>query len=271
MPQPPGEPELPQPTDTFRADAVRAVAEAFITPRPTVETPRDRELLQTGVTLPLDCGLAATAWGDGPTVLLAHGWESRRSHWAAFVPALVAAGFRAVAIDAPAHGDSPGRRVNVLEYGRAIAETGMQLGRLAGVVGHSFGAIASIVAMHRGLAVDRAVIISGPPCLVTLANRFGANRNLDAEQTAEFVRLVEQEVGFGIESVDLRAMARESAAPTLIVHDTTDEDIPLPEAFEPWPGATRLVTERFGHRRILIAKEVVRQVIAFLDKGVTPG
>jgi CheY-like chemotaxis protein len=96
------------------------VAEAFVMPRPTTETARDRELLATGTALNLDCGLAGTAWGKGPPVLLAHGWESRRSHWGAFVPALVQAGFSAVAIDAPAHGDSPGQRVNVLEYGKGI-------------------------------------------------------------------------------------------------------------------------------------------------------
>ena len=197
-------------------------------------------------------------------MLLAHGWESRRSHWGAFVPALVQAGFRAVAIDAPAHGDSPGQRVNVLEYGKGIVAVGKQLGPLAGIIGHSFGAAAAIVAMHRGLKVDRAVLISGPACLVKLANRFGTARQLKQAEIDEFIRVVERDVGDHIGSIDLPGMARASAAPSLIVHDLTDDEIPLHEAFEPWPGATRLVTERYGHRRILIAKDVVRQVVGYL-------
>jgi hypothetical protein len=31
-----------------------------------------------------------------------------------------------------------------------------------------------------------------------------------------------------------------------------------------WPGAKALITERYGHRRILIAGEVVRETVEFL-------
>ena len=31
-----------------------------------------------------------------------------------------------------------------------------------------------------------------------------------------------------------------------------------------WPGARTLITQRYGHRRILIAKEVLSEVVAFL-------
>ena len=110
----------------------------FLTPRPPREGSRDGDLLQRGTAIALDCRLAATAWGEGPIVLLAHGWESRRTHWSAFVGPLVEAGFRPLAVDAPAHGDSPGQTANVLEYGLALVQVGRQVGPVAGVVGHSF-------------------------------------------------------------------------------------------------------------------------------------
>ena len=105
-------------------DELHKAVDRFLTPRTSPAKPRDQELLQQGTALSLACGLAATAWGKGPTVLLAHGWESRGTHWGAFVPPLVEAGFRAVAVDAPAHGDSPGRRANVLQYGLSLVEVG---------------------------------------------------------------------------------------------------------------------------------------------------
>ena len=49
------------------------------------------------------------AWGAGPSVLLVHGWEGRGAQLGALVDPLVAAGYRVVALDGPAHGDSPGR------------------------------------------------------------------------------------------------------------------------------------------------------------------
>ena len=52
-----------------------------------------------------------------------------------------------------------------------------------------------------------------------------------------------------------------------MIHDRNDKEIPLEEGLfvaKAWPGATMLVTERFGHRRIMLAAEVVRAVVDFL-------
>jgi pimeloyl-ACP methyl ester carboxylesterase len=239
----------------------------FLTPRPNVATPRDDELLGRGVALELTYGLAATSWGTGPTVLLAHGWESRRTHWGAFVQPLVEAGFRAVAVDAPAHGDSPGTKANVLQYGKALVEIGGELGPLAGVVGHSFGAAASVIALRRGLKAERAVFISGPSSVVTVIERWGRHQGLPESDIPAFVRLVEREVGEGVEFMDVTQIVPRLTTRALVVHDRNDKEIPLEEGLAvaaAWPGATMMVTERFGHRRIMLAREVVSAVIEFL-------
>lgn len=44
------------------------------------------------------------AWGEGPAVLLVHGWSSHTGCMAGFVDPLLERGFRVVAFDAPAHG-----------------------------------------------------------------------------------------------------------------------------------------------------------------------
>src|SRR5918999_654246 len=46
--------------------------------------------------------LAAWTWGDGPLVLLAHGWNGDAAQLAGFVPPLLEAGFGVVAFDQPA-------------------------------------------------------------------------------------------------------------------------------------------------------------------------
>ncbi len=48
--------------------------------------------------------LAVYAWGEGPTVLLAHGWNGRATQFWSFIDPLVDAGFRALSFDMPAHG-----------------------------------------------------------------------------------------------------------------------------------------------------------------------
>ncbi len=240
----------------------------FLTPRPSVTSPRDDELLGRGSALALECGLAATSWGTGPAVLLAHGWESRRTHWGAFVTPLLEAGFRVVAVDAPAHGDSPGTKANVLQYGKALVEVGRELGPLAGIVGHSFGAGASVIALHRGLQADRAVFISGPSSVVSVIERWGRHHGVPESEIPSFVRLVEREVGEGVEFMDVTQIVPRLTTPALVVHDRNDKEIPLEEGLAvaaAWTGATMLVTERFGHRRIMLAGEVVQAVVEFLS------
>ncbi len=256
-------PEEPQEV----AEILHRAVERFFTPRPSKATARGDELQRSGTNLSLGSGLAATSWGEGPTVLLAHGWESRRTHWGAFVPALVGAGFRAVAVDAPAHGDSPGLQANVLEYGQKLVETGRDLPRLAGVVGHSFGAGAASVSLHLGLSADRAVLISGPASLSGLITRWALHHGIAEEHIPGFLRRVSDKVGVPIESLDLARLGAGMTCPALVIHDRGDEAIPLTDAeavASAWKGSRLRITERYGHLRILIAREVVREVVDFL-------
>jgi pimeloyl-ACP methyl ester carboxylesterase len=239
----------------------------FMTPRPPRETLRNDELLGRGTPVVLTCGLAATAWGTGPTVLMAHGWESRRTHWSAFIGPLVDAGFQAVAVDAPAHGESPGQRTHALEYGLMLVQTGRQLGPLAGIVGHSFGAAAAAIAIHRGLAAVRAVLISGPASLDSVLRRWARGHRIAEEAIPDFLRLVETRVGESVENFDLTRLTTQLNTPVLIIHDRNDKEIAVEEAIAlaaSWSGSKTFITERYGHRRIMFAQDVVAEVVRFL-------
>jgi len=257
----------PSATESQTEARLKEAAVRFLTPRPPRRKPRDEELLGRGTRLTLDGGLAATAWGNGPTVLLAHGWESQRTHWGSFIDPLVGAGFRALAIDAPAHGQSPGQKTNVVEYAQALVRVGLQLGPLAGVVAHSFGAGATPIALRRGLVANRAVLISGPSSLTSVVERWGRHHGFVEEEIPRFVQLVEDEIGEPIADLDLRHVVAELSTPALIVHDRDDKEIPVRDGLAlaaAWSGARTLITERYGHRRIMVAAEVVCAIVDFL-------
>ena len=95
---------------------------AFLTPREL--PPRDWELplLAEAERVTLRFGLSALRWGQGPAVLLLHGWEGRPTQFAELIRALVRAGYGVVALDAPAHGRSPGHEANVVLFARALLE-----------------------------------------------------------------------------------------------------------------------------------------------------
>lgn len=72
--------------------------------------------------------------GDGRTVLLVHGWGGRSTDLAALATRLAAAGHRAVAVDLPAHGSSPGATTDLFALASAVAAAARRAGPLAGRV-----------------------------------------------------------------------------------------------------------------------------------------
>lgn len=102
--------------------------------------------------------------GQGPAVLLLHGIGHSLRNWHRTMPALTAAGFRAVAIDTPGFGYS--------EAPEAIPDEDATAGFLTEfldtfyldrvhVVGHSLGgALATIFALHRPERVNRLALVA---------------------------------------------------------------------------------------------------------------
>jgi pimeloyl-ACP methyl ester carboxylesterase len=218
------------------------------------------------------CGhdLAAWSWGDGPTVLLHHGWSGRATHMAAFVRPLLDAGFSVVAYDAPAHGETAGRVTSAPEWARVLREVAGTLGGLYGVVAHSIGAAATLLAVRNGLKLQRAVLLAAPSDLRELIDLFADHLALSertragmARRTAEWFRMEwsEMEVGH---------WAERELPPLLVVHDRNDAVVPWihgERIRESWGNAELLTTQGLGHRRVRRDAEVIRRTSDFLSAG----
>lgn len=133
---------------------------AFMTPRNL--PPRDWELpvLASAERITLRFGLSALRWGQGPTVLLMHGWEGRPTQFAALIETLVQAGHTVVSLEGPGHGRSPGEQANVVLFARALLEAAAELPPLRAVIGHSMGGASVLLALQMGLRTEAAVSIA---------------------------------------------------------------------------------------------------------------
>jgi pimeloyl-ACP methyl ester carboxylesterase len=128
-----------------------------------------------GQRLSLDGGLSVVSWGESKRqFLLVHGWESRATQLAGFVDALVTGGFRVIALDGPAHGQSAGKQANQLLFAQAVLKVSQQLGPFEGIVGHSMGGSALGIALADGLKCDKVVMISSPASIPRVLRRFAA-------------------------------------------------------------------------------------------------
>jgi len=249
--------------------AGRLAATLFCRPRHHRRPDRERALIARGTPVPLPEGLSATAWGAGPVVLLVHGWEGRGAQLGAFVDPLVAAGYRVIALDGPAHGDSTGTTVTGPEFARALETTREAVGPLAAIIAHSFGAFISLLAASRGLTADRIVVIGSPSSVPEVLREFQELIALPPRAMPSMVRALEQRGGAPMESFDVATFVGHIDAPLLVVHDTDDLEVPyvngtrLAELF----GARLLTTSGLGHRRILYTPGVVSAVVDFVESG----
>lgn len=138
----------------------RRYANAFMTPRRrSPEPPADADRVE------LPSGLVA--WRRTPTsvhgrAVLLHGWESHAGHLDTLADALVAQGMQVFALDAPAHGASPGATAHPLAFAAALTDAVTAVGPVDVAIGHSMGGGAVLLAASEGLPVERVVSIAAP-------------------------------------------------------------------------------------------------------------
>jgi pimeloyl-ACP methyl ester carboxylesterase len=222
----------------------------------------------------LGAAVRGHVWGDGPVVYLVHGWGGRGSQFTAYVEPLVAAGFRAVLFDAPAHGDSdPGpvgpRRTHGVEFGKALDATSARFGPAHAVVAHSLGAISTYLTLRFGwLSTQRLVLLAPMVEAESLFDQFQRALGFGPRTRRAFDRHLDAFVGIPVTEFDARVQAAQvPPVPTLVVHDRGDRQTPYPQAVglvEALPDARLVTTEGLGHRKILRDEGVVGEVVAFL-------
>jgi pimeloyl-ACP methyl ester carboxylesterase len=247
----------------------------FFTPPPSRLSPRLAALLASADAFRVPFGssvLATWRWGAGPRVFLVHGWGSRGAHLGAFVEPLLASGFSVVTFDAPAHGSSPGRQTTIPEMARAlwavVEATGPE--RIAGVVAHSAGSIASAYALRHGLDLGRAVLLASAARPDTYARRFAERLGLGRRIQTSLRARTEKRLGLPWSAMDVAVFAPRLDAPVLVVHDQEDEEVPWQDGAElavAWPGARLLTTRGLGHHQLLRDAKVVERSVEFLAAG----
>ena len=204
--------------------------------------------------------------GEGPAVVLAHGWGGHAAQLLPLAPALLSAGCSVVSFDGPAHGSSSGRVATIPLMAEAIAAVARRFDARA-AIGHSFGGAALGVALHRGLELDAAVIIGAPSSPLSFFDAFCEALGLDAARRRGVRERLEAYVGLPMARFDARDLLRTVRTPGLVVHDVGDREVPFTEGeviAGAWPGATLLRTEGLGHRRILRDSSVGDAVSRFV-------
>ena len=213
--------------------------------------------------------LAAYAWGSGPNVLVLHGWASNAGSMRHVVGPLVQAGFRVVAFDAPAHGASPGRMTDAVEYGAAVNVAIQRYAPIHAIFAHSFGATSALLllAENRDLQVG-AVVVNNPPAQLSKLIDIFADMLEPPERVISALHLkIEEKFGRPVEYFSLLNHARLLTVPGLVIADRDDTLARFEETQQlasKWGGTRLLVTEGLGHQGALRDPKVIEEIVSFV-------
>ena len=214
-----------------------------------------------------DTPIVAWTWGHGPAVLLVHGWGGRGAQLAGFVLPLVRNGYSVITLDAPGHGQSPGRRSSLVAFVDAIHAVSRALGPVRGVIAHSIGAAAAACALRDGLRADAAVFLAPPADLALHADIMLETLGFGRRARELMRERVERRLGVAWSTLDVAGFAPQMRTPLLVIHDREDAEVPWQEGAniaQAWPGATLSITGGLGHRRLLRDRDVMREAVGFV-------
>ena len=215
-------------------------------------------------------------WGSGSrTVLIAHGWGSRASRFAPLAAALVARGWRVLALDAPGHGLSPGRSSSLPQFMAALDAVAVALGPVQALIGHSLGALAIVCARSSSApswfsALRKVVLISMPSGAPFLVEAFHGMFGIQPATASHLQKLFRRRFGTGPKFFVAAPAAAISHVPTLVIHDRSDDIVPFAHGEELLPAlgnARLLTTEGLGHSALTRDNATMLAIGEFLDEA----
>ena len=253
---------------------VKRVYRAFFSPGRYEVKPSEQEIINrsNNYRMPFDGGeLAVSTWGShGPAVLLMHGWGGARAQMTGFVNPLLDAGYRVVAYDQPAHGESDGKMTNLLEIAPTLERIVQREGAFHAILAHSFGTlITSYALVERHLPPPARLVYFGAfNRLMDSLPRFQVLARLP-DPVMDGMRAMMYET-FGrdrLESIIHERLAPHIDIPALMFHDANDDVTPLQDSraiAHVWDSARLIETRGLNHRGALQAASIHEQVVGFL-------
>jgi pimeloyl-ACP methyl ester carboxylesterase len=256
----------------------RIAYKILTTPPRTAERDWQAELRTNARTTQLVFGegqLAVYEWGEGPTVLMVHGWGARATHMGKMIEPLVAAGFRVVSFDAPGHGESTGRSTDPVRFAAAVAVVAQHAGHIHTVIAHSVGVALALYAQRDwGINASAYVLISSLNHCKWFTEAFSNYMGLQPGVMDHACQMmVDRYHGrLNWDNLSVVEMVRQISVPKLLLHDKEDGEIPFQHTLDLLRVATNASlypTRGLGHHRLLGDAEVIRRVVKFAQETLT--
>ncbi len=202
-------------------------------------------------------------------ILLIHGWAGRGTQMYKIAEVFIDLGYESVSFDATAHGESEGKTSAMTEFIPSVMEIEKAYGPFEFAIGHSLGGMVLLNAVKDGLKVKRIALLGSGNSIIGICHQFVSRLELKPKIAERLKHSMDEFLGYDVEKLSSYVAAKSVDIPTLVIHDTDDEDVPVSCAHDIRQNLSEgdiMITEGLGHRRILNDTTVIDKLLTFLLK-----
>ena len=205
--------------------------------------------------------------GTKDTILLAHGWESNTHRWKDLIEQLIVLDYNVVALDAPAHGNTSGKKFNTILYSECINVVAKKF-NINTIIGHSVGGMATVFLQHKYQlkSVNKLVLLGAPSNFVGVFDRYTKMMGYNTRIENAMNKYVLEKYNHLPEYFSAANFSKEITSKGLIIHDKKDRIIPYSDALDfqkKYSNAKLITTTGFGHG--LKSEEINTYIKDFLN------
>ncbi len=244
----------------------------FLTPFSMKQHPKEEEQMKQAKKLFLEHRnhrIAVYDWGgNGPKILLVHGWSGRGTQMGSLALWLRDRGYHPISFDAPGHGKSTGNTCSLLAFSETINFLQEDF-HMVMAIGHSLGGASLILSQSMGQRFFQLATIAAPSSVADAMTHFGKKFGWNSKLLATTMEYTENKFNTTLESVSAASLSQTIWCDGLIIHDENDDQVSLKNAefiHQGWKNSKLYITHQLGHFKILHHPQTFEALGGFFPK-----
>jgi pimeloyl-ACP methyl ester carboxylesterase len=204
-------------------------------------------------------------------VMVLHGFSSAACKFERYIASLIDKGYEVLAFDAPAHGNSEGKTVNVVQYSDMVKKAMSLYGPIDSFIAHSFGGLAISLTLEVIPHDEHTRVVFIAPATETTSavkTAFEILQLHNSKVKEIFNNIIYELGGKPTEWYSIKRAMKNIKAKILWIHDEDDDVTPIADALkvkeDNYPNIEFMFTKGLGHRKIYRDNKVRNAVINFL-------
>jgi len=206
--------------------------------------------------------------GEGPKILLMHGWESNTHRWRNLIQKLQQQDFEIYAFDAPSHGYSTGKKLHVPLYAEATRYI-LDTYKPKYAVAHSVGGMTLHYAhfLNPESSLEKIVTIGSPCEFSQFMDHYQGLLKFNTRVRKAMNQYLKEWLGYYFHEFSSAKFVQKNTKKGLLFHDEDDLQVPVEaskKVHESWKGSKLITTKGLGHS--MHQDSVNQQIIDFLQE-----